>query len=85
MLTDPTALRYMNDALLPEEQLKLLKGQSIGEVQKGLFGTTRKFTGRSINPKLTALGLTRKEMRLQDYIIILKTRTETSLKLIQKL
>ena len=27
----------MNDALLPEEQLKLLKGQSIGEVQKGLF------------------------------------------------
>ena len=70
MLTDPTALRYMNDALLPEEQLKLLKGQSIGEVQKGLFGTTRKFTGRSINPKLTALGLTRKRdafARLYNY------------------
>ena len=28
MLTDPTALRYMNDALLPEEQIKLLKGKS---------------------------------------------------------
>jgi len=70
MLTDPTALRYMNDALLPEEQLKLLKGQSIGEVQKGLFGTTRKFTGRSINPKLTAVGLTRKRdafARLYNY------------------
>ena len=70
MLTDPTALRYMNDALLPEEQLKLLKGKSIGEVQKGLFGTTRKFTGRSINPKLTAVGLTRKRdafARLYNY------------------
>ena len=60
----------MNDALLPEEQLKLLKGQSIGEVQKGLFGTSRKFTGRSINPKLTAVGLTRKRdafARLYNY------------------
>tara|TARA_X000000950_G_C13524429_1_gene501015 strand:- start:1 stop:636 length:636 start_codon:yes stop_codon:yes gene_type:complete len=60
----------MNDALLPEEQLKLLKGKSIGEVQKGLFGTTRKFTGRSINPKLTAVGLTRKRdafARLYNY------------------
>ena len=76
MLTDPTALRYTNDALLPEEQLKLLKGQSIGEVQKALFGTTKNLL-KSINSKLTALGLTRKEMRLQDYIIILKTRTET--------
>jgi hypothetical protein len=70
MLTDPTALRYMNDALLPEEQIKLLKGKSIGEVQKGLFGTSRKFTGRSINPKLTAVGLTRKRdafARLYNY------------------
>jgi len=70
MLTDPTALRYMNDALLPEEQLKLLKGQSIGEVQKGLFGTTRKFTGRQIKSKLTAAGLTRKRdafARLYNY------------------
>ena len=29
MLTDPVALRYMNDALLPEEQLKLLKGGNL--------------------------------------------------------
>ena len=77
MLTDPTALRYMNDALLPEEQLKLLKGQSIGEVQKGLFGTTRKFTAlRSINPKLTAQGLTRKRDFARLYNYFKDKRTE---------
>jgi|8_EtaG_2_1085327.scaffolds.fasta_scaffold00318_19 hypothetical protein len=70
MLTDPTALRYMNDALLPEEQLKLLKGKSIGEIQKGFFGLKRQFSGRSIVPKITAAGLTKKRdafARLYNY------------------
>jgi len=52
ILTDPTALRYMNDALLPEELVKGLSGKRIG------FDS--KFKIRSINPKLTAAGLTQK-------------------------
>ena len=60
MLTDPVALRYMNDALGVDEQLKILKGQKI----RG-----QKY-GRSINPKLTAIGLTQKReafARLMNY------------------
>ena len=60
MLTDPVALRYMNDALGVDEQLKVLKGQKI----RG-----QKY-GRSINPKLTAIGLTQKReafARLMNY------------------
>jgi len=60
MLTDPVALRYMNDALGVDDQLKILKGQKI----RG-----RKY-GRSVTPKLTALGLTQKReafARLMNY------------------
>jgi len=60
MLTDPVALRYMNDALGVDEQLKVLKGQKI----RG-----RRY-GRQVTPKLTALGLTQKReafARLMNY------------------
>ena len=63
MLTDPTAIRYMNDALLPEELIKGLKGKKIG--------FDNKFSIRSINPKLTAAGLTQKReafARLMNYL-----------------
>ena len=63
ILSDPTALRYMNDALLPEELVKGLSGKKIG------FDT--KFKIRSINPKLTAAGLTQKReafARFANYI-----------------
>ena len=63
ILTDPTAIRYMNDALLPEEWVKGLKGQKIG--------IDSKFRIRSINPKLTYGGLTQKReafARFMNYI-----------------
>jgi len=63
ILSDPTALRYMNDALLPEELVKGLSGKKIG------FDS--KFKIRSINPKLTAAGLTQKReafARFANYI-----------------
>ena len=69
MLTDPVALRYMNDALLPEETLKLLKNKTIGPGQETLFGRTF-FRGRSAVSKVTALGLTQKReafARLYNY------------------
>jgi len=69
MLTDPVALRYMNDALLPEETLKLLKNKTIGPGQETLFGRTF-FRGRSAVGKPTALGLTQKReafARLYNY------------------
>jgi hypothetical protein len=64
ILTDPTALRYMNDALLPEELIKGLKGKKIGYDSK--------FKIRSINPKLTLAGLTQKReafARFMNYVI----------------
>lgn len=63
MLTDPTAIRYMNDALLPEELLKGLKGKKIG--------FDNNFKIRSVNSKLTAAGLTQKReafARLMNYM-----------------
>ena len=63
MLTDPTAIRYMNDALLPEELLKGLKGKKIG--------FDNNFKIRSVNSKLTAAGLTQKReafARLMNYL-----------------
>ena len=63
ILTDPTALRYMNDALLPEELVKGLKGKKIGP--------DNNFSIRSVNSKLTALGLTQKReafARLFNYL-----------------
>ena len=63
ILTDPTALRYMNDALLPEEWIKGLKGQKIG--------IDSKFKIRSINPKFTYGLLTQKReafARFMNYV-----------------
>ena len=53
MLSDPVALRLMNDALGVDEQLKILKGKKI----RGKNGTG---AYRNVTPKLTALGLTQK-------------------------
>jgi hypothetical protein len=64
ILSDPTALRYMNDALLPEELVKGLKGKKIG--------FDNKFKIRSVNSKLTAAGLTQKReafARFANYIL----------------
>ena len=67
MLTDPVALRYMNDALGVDEQLKILKGQKIRgrrygrSIETGITKPT-KF--------LTAAGLTQKReafARLMNY------------------
>jgi len=64
MLTDPVALRLMNDALGVDEQVKLLKGQKI----RGKNYSTGSL--RRVTPKLTALGLTQKReafARLLNY------------------
>ena len=64
MLTDPVALRLMNDALGVDDQLKILKGQKI----RGKVYSSGKI--RRVTPKLTALGLTQKReafARLMNY------------------
>ena len=49
ILTDPVAMRYMNDALNPEEQIKLLMGKSIGDGVPGVLGIGKRyFKGRDI-------------------------------------
>ena len=72
ILSDPVALRYMNDALLPEEQIKLLRGGKLGRgTPRALFPGRDYFTGRSINPRITRLGLTQKReafARLLNYL-----------------
>ena len=72
ILSDPVALRYMNDALLPEEQIKLLRGEKLGRgTPRALFPGRDYFTGRSINPRITRLGLTQKReafARLLNYL-----------------
>jgi len=72
ILSDPVALRYMNDALLPEEQIKLLRGGKLGRgTPRALFPGRDYFTGRSINPRLTRAGLTQKReafARLLNYL-----------------
>jgi hypothetical protein len=73
ILSDPVALRYMNDALLPEEQIKLLRGGKLGRgTPRALFPGRDYFTGRSINTKrITRLGLTQKReafARLLNYL-----------------
>jgi hypothetical protein len=57
ILTDPVALRAMNDALLPEETLKLLRGEKLGTgTPKATFLPGRDYyTGRSINTIVDAL------------------------------
>jgi hypothetical protein len=75
ILSDPVALRYMNDALLPEEQIKLLRGGKLGRgTPRALFPGRDYFTGRDINvgtKALTRLGLTQKReafARLLNYL-----------------
>lgn len=49
ILTDPVAMRYMNDALNPDEQIKLLMGKSIGDGVPGVLGIGKRyFKGRDI-------------------------------------
>jgi hypothetical protein len=57
ILSDPVALRAMNDALLPEETLKLLRGEKLGTgTVKATFLPGRDYyTGRSINTIVDAL------------------------------
>ena len=75
ILSDPVALRYMNDALLPEEQIKLLRGGKLGRgTPRALFPGRDYFTGRDINvgfKALTRAGLTQKReafARLLNYL-----------------
>tara|TARA_Y100000114_G_scaffold152733_1_gene171476 strand:- start:1758 stop:2381 length:624 start_codon:yes stop_codon:yes gene_type:complete len=62
----------MNDALLPEEQIKLLRGEKLGRgTPRALFPGRDYFTGRSINPRLSRAGLTQKReafARLLNYL-----------------
>jgi hypothetical protein len=57
ILSDPVALRAMNDALLPEETLKLLRGEKIGTgTPKATFLPGRDYySGRSVNTIVDAL------------------------------
>ena len=57
ILTDPVAIRAMNDALLPEETLKLLRGEKIGTgTPKATFLPGRDYyTGRSVQTIVDAL------------------------------
>ena len=57
ILTDPVALRAMNDALLPEETLKLLRGETLGTgTPKATFLPGRDYySGRSIQTIVDAL------------------------------
>jgi hypothetical protein len=65
VLSDPVALRLMNDALGVDEQLKILSGKKIRGKKYG--------TGayRNVTPKLTAAGLTQKReafARFMNYL-----------------
>ena len=57
ILTDPVALRAMNDALLPDETLKLLRGEKIGTgTPKATFLPGRDYySGRSVQTIVDAL------------------------------
>lgn len=57
ILSDPVALRAMNDALLPEETIKLLRGEKIGTgTPKATFLPGRDYySGRSINTIIDAM------------------------------
>jgi len=57
ILTDPVALRAMNDALLPDETLRLLRGESIGTgTPKATFLPGRDYySGRSVQTIVDAL------------------------------
>ena len=56
ILTDPVALRAMNDALLPDETLKLLRGEKIGRgTPRAILPGRDYYSGRSINTIVNSL------------------------------
>ena len=81
ILTDPVAMRAFNDALNPDEQIKLLMGQKLGDGVPGVLGIGRRyFKGRDIQTAANVLkspgvvgrlGLTQKReafARLVNYL-----------------
>ena len=81
ILTDPIAMRAFNDALNPDEQIKLLMGQKVGNGVPGVLGIGRRyFKGRDIQTAVNILkspgvvgrlGLTQKReafARLVNYL-----------------
>ena len=81
ILTDPIAMRAFNDALNPDEQIKLLMGQKVGNGVPGVLGIGRRyFKGRDIQTAANILkspgvvgrlGLTQKReafARLVNYL-----------------
>ena len=81
ILTDPVAMRAFNDALNPDEQIKLLMGQKVGNGVPGVLGIGRRyFKGRDIQTAANILkspgvvgrlGLTQKReafARLVNYL-----------------
>ena len=81
ILTDPIAMRAFNDALNPDEQIKLLMGQKVGPGVPGVLGIGRRyFKGRDIQTAANVLkspsvigrlGLTQKReafARLVNYL-----------------
>jgi hypothetical protein len=56
IFTDPVAMRAMNDALNPDEQVQLLLGKKIGDGVPGLLGIGKKyFKGRDIQTAVDIL------------------------------
>ena len=81
ILSDPIAMRAFNDALNPDEQIKLLMGQKVGNGVPGVLGIGRRyFKGRDIQTAANVLktpsvvgrlGLTQKReafARLVNYL-----------------
>jgi len=81
ILTDPVAMRAFNDALNPEEQIRLLMGKKVGDGVPGVLGIGRRyFKGRDIQTAANVLqspgvigrlGLTQKReafARLVNYL-----------------
>jgi phosphotransferase system IIB component len=81
ILTDPIAMRAFNDALNPEEQIRLLMGKKVGDGVPGVLGIGRRyFKGRDIQTAANVLrspgvvgrlGLTQKReafARLVNYL-----------------
>ena len=81
ILTDPVAMRAFNDALNPDEQIRLLMGKKVGDGVPGVLGIGRRyFKGRDIQTAANILkspgvvgrlGLTQKReafARLVNYL-----------------
>ncbi len=56
ILTDPVAMRAFNDALNPDEQIRLLMGKKVGNGVPGVLGIGRRyFKGRDIQTAANVL------------------------------